>query len=340
MRRDRKNRLIGSLPRLSIAFGAALLVASADSSATARFSSTCDRSCLIGAVTQYVAAVAHHRPEDVPLSPYVKYTENGVIIPIGDGLWQSLTATSETYRIFAADSSAGEVALASTGIEGGSAEGNKPVSFTIRLKIQNGQIIEAEHIVNRRLPKTGLPNLIEPRDAFISAPSSAAVLGRDELIHYADEYFDALEKDDASRAQVARGCQRFVDGVQVSGLKAEATGTPEGEGLPGEYGRVMRSLSLLDCGQQIDAGVSVSLTSANPRRYIVDPVSGLVFALVRINFQGKSKSETLKGHPSLRLPNKTPSSGYCNEILKIDHRQIVAIEAVGCIEIPYLMAIQ
>src|SRR5579863_9903511 len=52
-------------------------------------SANCDRACLNGFVDQYMAAVAAHDPSKLPTAAKVRYTENNVEMPLGEGLWQT-----------------------------------------------------------------------------------------------------------------------------------------------------------------------------------------------------------------------------------------------------------
>ena len=45
----------------------------------------CDRACLEGVISQYLAAVVAHDPKRLPLSEDVVYTENDQVLKVGDG---------------------------------------------------------------------------------------------------------------------------------------------------------------------------------------------------------------------------------------------------------------
>jgi hypothetical protein len=47
----------------------------------------CDRKCLEGFVNQYLAALEARDPSKLPLAKNAKYTENGVQLKLGDGMW-------------------------------------------------------------------------------------------------------------------------------------------------------------------------------------------------------------------------------------------------------------
>src|SRR5690242_13159288 len=54
---------------------------------SARPTPDCDESCLKGYIDQYLAALAAHDPARLPTAKDVRFTENGVAIPLGEALW-------------------------------------------------------------------------------------------------------------------------------------------------------------------------------------------------------------------------------------------------------------
>ena len=54
----------------------------------------CDRACLEGMVERYLDAVVVNDPKAVPLSPNVRFTEDGQRLLIGDGLWNTCDCSS------------------------------------------------------------------------------------------------------------------------------------------------------------------------------------------------------------------------------------------------------
>ena len=47
----------------------------------------CDRACLEGFMNQYLDAMVAHDPSHLSVSPTVKFTEDDVVLKLGDGLW-------------------------------------------------------------------------------------------------------------------------------------------------------------------------------------------------------------------------------------------------------------
>ena len=68
----------------------------------------CDRACLVGFIDQYLDALVAQDPKRLPVTPDVKFTENGQRLTLGDGFWNSVTGKG-TYRVDVADPAAGQV---------------------------------------------------------------------------------------------------------------------------------------------------------------------------------------------------------------------------------------
>src|SRR6185437_5448463 len=71
--------------------------------------SDCDRACVYGFVDQYLAALVAKDPARVPWAKNVKFTENNVVLQIGDGLWGTISGRG-TEDLRAADPANGQVA--------------------------------------------------------------------------------------------------------------------------------------------------------------------------------------------------------------------------------------
>ena len=70
----------------------------------------CDRACLEGFATSYVAALAAKDPSRAPFADDIKFTENSVEMPIGEGLWGSVTAIDPKDGMVPADTETANVA--------------------------------------------------------------------------------------------------------------------------------------------------------------------------------------------------------------------------------------
>src|SRR5690242_19738955 len=81
-------------------------------------SSNCDRACLNGFVDKYLDAVVAHDASQVPVTKFVKFTENGQQLELGDGFWRTATARGK-YKFYVDDVPAGQVGFLGTMEEAG-----------------------------------------------------------------------------------------------------------------------------------------------------------------------------------------------------------------------------
>ncbi len=127
----------------------AAIIAIAGTSSVHAAQSACDRACLEGFVDRYLDAVAANQPSMVPLSPNVRFTEDGQRLLIGDGLWSTMQGKGK-YRLFVTDVPAGQVAFFGTIEEDNRdpAKGNGSL-IALRLRVPDGQITEIEQLVVR-----------------------------------------------------------------------------------------------------------------------------------------------------------------------------------------------
>ena len=119
------------------------------------------RSCYDRLVDDYLAALVAHDPSRLAFAPDARFVENIKATRIGDGLWKTASAVPTTFRIYVPDPVSGQV-----GFIGFQQEGGTPVMLALRLKVIQGHIVEAEHIIARDLPERCLANLRTPRLAF------------------------------------------------------------------------------------------------------------------------------------------------------------------------------
>src|SRR5690242_8922423 len=103
----------------------------------------CDRSCLKAALDQYLNAVVQHNPSAAPLSVGFRQTENASVRRPGTGLWQSAKALGTLQRPYF-DAESGQA-----GYFGTLDEENGPAIVTLRLKVEEHKITEAEWVLSR-----------------------------------------------------------------------------------------------------------------------------------------------------------------------------------------------
>ena len=111
----------------------------------------CDRACLTSAMTGFLDALVSRDPAKARLASAARYTEDGVELPVGEGLWATATGLGR-YRHDFADTQTGNAAVFTIIDEGG----HKSI-LSARVKVAGGRITEAETIVSRAGPGKALP---------------------------------------------------------------------------------------------------------------------------------------------------------------------------------------
>jgi hypothetical protein len=118
----------------------AVKLAPAQNSVPAR---NCDRECLRGMLTSYLNALVAHNPKTLPLAANVRFTENTVEKPLGEGLWKTASALG-TFRQDVLDVRQG-VAGTHVVIENSGA----PALLQVRLKLADGRVSDIDTTVVR-----------------------------------------------------------------------------------------------------------------------------------------------------------------------------------------------
>lgn len=79
---------------------------------------TCDRTCLEGLPDKYLLAVVAHDPSQLAVTDDVRFTENGVALKLGDGLWRTASGI-DTYKHTFEDPTSGQIGVIATIKENG-----------------------------------------------------------------------------------------------------------------------------------------------------------------------------------------------------------------------------
>jgi hypothetical protein len=273
----------------------------------------CDRACLNGLVDRYIAAMVAHDPGAAPLAPAVKYTENTGTLDIGEGLWVGASEAPAAFRIYVPDPAAHQV-----GFFGLMKEFDKPVLLALRLRVDNNQVTEVEHIVVRTLTDAGLRNLITPRRGFLADVPPPDRVPRQQMLAAANAYYDAILQNRGAAAPFADDCERRENGVVASGSR--------------ESGHGLAAIRGLTCAAAIDTRYLSSITGIDLRRIdIADETRGLVFALTMFRHRGSVRTLTILNVPGLETQptDVGPIDLQAAHIFKISGGRIHDIEAIG-----------
>ncbi|MBN1832867.1 MAG: hypothetical protein JW896_12235 [Deltaproteobacteria bacterium] len=249
--------------------------------------SSCTREALKGFIDKYFAALEAHDPSGLPLASDVKYTENGVELPVGNGFWQ--TAGKTLLRRDLIDTQKcgthsnvvieepfdpeiiGPPAMALPGMkprelpEKGTP---RPIMYGVRLKIENEKISEIEAIIAREHEFAfNVEGQLATKDQdWESILPPADRSSRLAMMAAADDYFDMFAAEPVVHTPFASPCDRWENGLQTT-----KTGMST---LAGEDGQAA-AMKDHDCTPK-----GLVISNHGPRRFLVDVEAGVVVAFV------------------------------------------------------------
>jgi hypothetical protein len=307
---------------------AAALLAISGTSAQAGAAESCNRACLESYVDRYLDAVIANQPSAVPLSPAVRFTEDGVQLVIGDGLWNTARAKGK-YRLFVTDVPAGQVAFLGTMEEDhrDPAQGT-PVMIALRLKVQQGLITEVEQIVIRNEQAQASAkrlNEMTPHPVYLQNIPQSERMSRADLIATGNKYFTGMQKNDG------KGDYPFTDDCDrlENGNKATNAPTPAGQTRPDPKTSLVYS-GQWGCLEQFKSGLIHFVNRIRDRRFVaVDQERGIVFAFGFFDHSGgASRTFTVPDGRTVTAGPVQPWTWQIAELFKIEKGKIRKIEAL------------
>ncbi len=300
----------------------------------------CDRACLEKFVDEYIDAMVAHDPGKVPFTEDVRFTENGVRLQLGEGLWSSIVGKG-TYRHYVPDVEVQQIGFIGTLREQSRTGGEgDSVAVALRLKIQNNEISEAEQLVVRgengsQMPPAGasIEKAGAPHPVFNEVIPAADRPSREELIRIANVYFSGIQLNDGNKAYpFSDDCDRFENGMQTTNVPVK----------PGEQRLDPKTASVYSaawgCKEQFESGLIHFLTRARDRRFIaVDRERGVVFSFVFFDHAaGKTRTFPTPDGRIVTSGPVIPWTWQIAELFKIDKGKIRKVEAI-LLQAPYGM---
>jgi hypothetical protein len=226
----------------------------------------CDRACLRTTLDQYLTAVTKHDPSSAPLFIAFRQTENATVVKLGSGVWKTVTALGKVQRRYL-DPVSGQA-----GYFGLIEESGAPAIATVRLKVENKKITEAEWVISRKgdpgLNGPAGGNVFDPDNLIANPPTDKPVakearIPREAMIAIANSYFDGITTHDGSIIMAYPGCIRLENGVTMAGRGA----APRGGGPD----------AVRDCTSGLE---TINIQNVAARRYpIVDEEASVVLAM-------------------------------------------------------------
>jgi hypothetical protein len=289
----------------------------------------CDRACLNGFIDQYLTALVANDPSQLPVTKTVKFSENGQMLPLGDGLWNTATGKG-TYKLYITDPEDGQVAFFGTIREAG-----VPTILAVRLKVEKQQVSEIETLVARQpdgarsLEKLGTPNPV-----FEEAIPPAERASRQELIRTANMYFSGIQMNDGKGVYpFSDDCNRIENGMQTTNNPSFVQPPlPDAYSSPSDPAQKHDPAysAAWSCKQQLESGLLHFVTRVRDRRFVVvDRERGLVLAFVFFDHAaGKYRTFQVPDGRTVTVGHTTPWTWEIAELFKIKKGKIGQIEAL------------
>jgi hypothetical protein len=211
-----------------------IAVAALALSSASALGATCDRACLATTLDRYLTALVQHDAAAAPLALGFRQTENAQVRVVGTGLWQSATALGELQRRYY------DPVTEQAGYFGTLDEAVGPAIVSLRLKVEDRKISEAEWVINRK----GDPGLgplgggqadaafYDPAYFIANAPPERVVprgerVSRAELIAITNSYFDGLSERSGDPIVAHEGCVRIENGALTTQRPIEGGGSTD-----------------------------------------------------------------------------------------------------------------
>jgi hypothetical protein len=282
----------------------------------------CDRACLKGFIDLYMDALAHHDPSRLPVTPNVRFTENGAQVPLGEALWVTFTKPL-AYRHYFADTETGQVAAFITLMEN-----DYPDYMMLRLRVRNQKIAEIETIMTRNTPRVLAMPAFDPM--WEEAEPAGRRLTRAQLIKGAVGYLTAVAMADGRLAPFSDDCSRTEVGLvsAVGKGRKPPVGdppTPTGDQFPD----AIRATLGLSCADQLNTKVYSFITGFDYARMpLVDVERQVVFGIFVFRRRGNIPGATYQGKfYHFPFGMRMPDENLAGEAWKFRDGKITRVES-------------
>jgi hypothetical protein len=222
---------ISRVIRLALFALAVSLFVAHDAPSTAAAALPCDRACLRTTLDAYLDAVIKHDPSAAPLMIGFRQTENAIVVRPGNGLWKSMTGLGAMQRRYL------DAVTGQTAYFGSIKEGTAQAVVTVRIKVDDRKISEAEWILARAGeygPNGPNGNLFNADSLAANPPPERTIpkaqrLSRESLIAITNSYFDGLTTHDGTIIEHEPGCTRVENGTVMTNRPGRNGGPPGGD---------------------------------------------------------------------------------------------------------------
>jgi len=292
------------------------------------------RAELEGFVDKYMDAMMAQNVDPALFAKNVRFTENGIQLPLGsEGLWSNMVGRG-TYRFYVPDMETNQIGYIGTAREESNtnADGDL-VAIALRLKIVNGLITEAEQLVTRAegggpggaggaggsIERLGAPNPL-----WSEVIPEANRLSREAYIEITNKYYTGMQQNDGQwdYSFFADTCHRLENGTPTTNVPLR-----EGQTKPDPKTSTSYSTNW-GCREQFESGLLHFVHRIRDRRFFaVDRERGIVFAFGFFDHPaGKTRHFTAHGREVVNGPI-SPWTWQLGQVFKIENNQIQWIEA-------------
>src|ERR1700691_6086172 len=287
----------------------------------------CDRACLEGIASKYLDAMVAHDSSKAPLAPNLQYAQDNVPLKIGQALWATASARGKYIHYFA-DPEQGDIGFIGVVYENGVG-----AILIVRLKVENGQITEAEQFLAHDPRGADLYEKMAAPDPLWLAPIPADQREtRAALDQAAYMYYEGLQLNDGKGVYAfTPDCQRTEDAVRTTNMPH-----------PTNYGHAdndVGDFTTMNCTDQYKLGFLGFTTGCRHRRFLVTDVErGAVLASAYLDFDGTVTEVKLTDGRVWKVPPyfMTPRTNQSNEAYRVEKGSIRLIE-MTMYEIPFNM---
>jgi len=231
---------------------------------TAAFAQTaeCTRENLDSITDKFFSALEAHNPTSAPLASNVRYTENGIEVPVGKGIWETVVKT--TFKRGMVDTKKCGTHTQTVMEE---KDNPKPVLYGVRLKVDENKISEIEAIIVRGDQVLDVPAILATTDQDWDILPPEQRSSRLAMMAAADDYFELFVKEkkrEVSDLAYSGFCDRWENGAITT-----KGGMNQDVPMPRH-----------DCSPE---GFADMTETHGPRRFLVDEEKGVVVAYVLFN---------------------------------------------------------
>lgn len=219
----------------------------------------CTRESLNGITEKFFAALEAHNPSGAALASGARYTENGAVVAVGKGAWE--TAGKTIFKRGMVDTR-----QCGTHTQAIIEEDGKQMLYGVRLKIDKQKISEIEAIVVRGKQVLNVQAILDTKDQdWESILPLEQRSSRLTMIATADDYFELFVQKQPRRVSVLpynKICDRWENGLQTT-----KGGLNQGVKMP----------------EHSCSPVGFADMTHTTRRFLVDEETGIVVAYTMFN---------------------------------------------------------